>query len=144
MRKKIVTGTIVALFITAGLLSCGSKGGKYGDVKDVMSGMAEAMTGLTNSLGKAGNAKDCASALNKFSASMEKLQPKMLELEKKYPEMKNKKDAPPELKADMQKLEDAAKKMVPTFMKISKYAKDPEVMKAMKNMQTVMNRGVKK
>ena len=135
--KKAITLGLVVVFAGTVLMGCGGSkpAGKYGDAKMLIGKMTVSINSLTASLEKAGGAKDVAKAFTAFTASMKDLKPKIKEMEGKYPELKDKKNPPAELKMEMKGLEDASKKMLPVLFKTVKYQKDPEVAAAMKEMK---------
>ncbi|TAL31538.1 MAG: hypothetical protein EPN93_17235 [Spirochaetes bacterium] len=134
MVKKVLVLSVLALFVVAG---CG-KADKYADAKSLIGDMTKLYEGFIGGVEKAGSGKDLAAAINKFADGMKPLAVKAKDLEKKNPELKFKdpKNPPKELEAEFKKFEDLTKKfMSQTVMeKMMKYATDPEVQKAQKDM----------
>ena len=136
MKKNLWISAICLVLLMFVLNSCG--GGKYSDVISLNHQFGKLMEQYANDIDKAGNAKDVAKAMNRFSDSAEKLVPKMKKISEKYPELKDKDSQPKELEESRKQGEAAGKKMGATFMKIMPYQEDPEVMKAQKRMSSVM------
>lgn len=125
----------VCLFLV-GLIACGG-GGKYADAKAAMEEMTDLMDEFGNSLEKANDGKTVAAAIEKFTDRFQNVQKKMEELSKKYPDLKDQKDIPEELKETMTKLDAASQKMGTMMAKIFQFASDPEVAKAFEKMKSV-------
>jgi hydrogenase maturation factor HypE len=128
--KKLVLFATIGLFLI-GMTACGG-GGKYADAKEAMQDMVDLMDNLAADMEKADDAKSVAAVLNKYGDKLQALKPRMEEIEKKYPELKDLKpeELPEELKGMKEKVEAAAAKMMGAMGKVMKYASDPEVMKA--------------
>ncbi len=131
MSKKLIALPILLAFVAFG---CG-KANKYADVKEVLTDTVKIQETYISAMQKAANAGDVIAAVKGFGEGMSKLLPKVKELDKKYPELKDKKDIPADLKplmdqieANNKKLEEAAKPIM------AKYMKDPNVLKAMAEM----------
>lgn len=136
MKKNIVIIGILMMSLT---VAC-KGGGKYTEIKSAMNDMIDILESYTKDMEGAQSADDVVKAIENATTKMEKLKPRLEELEKKYPEMKNQKkdQVPEELKETYQKMEEAMKK----FTKVSiplmmKYMKDPKVMEASKKMGEV-------
>lgn len=134
MQKRFFSFGFVFVFIITVLSGCGSRG-KFAEEKELLQNVAKTMNTLTAELEKVNSGKDVVKALNDFSAKMKTYKGAMEKMEKKYPKMK---DPPKELEADVKAMKEATMKMMPLMMKMTKYAKDPDVMKAMADMKTVM------
>lgn len=127
-----------AFIFVVGFIACGGGGGKYGDAKKAMGEMMENMNNLASSLDKADDAKGVAAALNKFCDAMEKLKPTIEELEKKYPELEDEANLPPELAEYQKQMEEIGPKFGAAMMKIMQYADDPDVKAANERFEKVM------
>lgn len=140
MLKKIglvAFASVMALAITT---SC-SKAGKYADAKEAMEEMSVIFEDFSASMEKTKDAKGMAAAMDKFSAGILKMTPKLKEIEKKYPEMKSKpNEVPAELKDTVKKMEAAGEKLAKAMMggDAMKYMMSPEVMESAKKMQEAM------
>ena len=75
MKKNLWISAICLVLLMFVLNSCG--GGKYSDVISLNHQFGKLMEQYANDIDKAGNAKDVAKAMNRFSDSAEKLVPKM-------------------------------------------------------------------
>ena len=123
------------------LSGCGSKSAgsdKYKEADSLLKEMAKAMETFTGSLDKVTTAADAVKAINDFTAGMKTLKPKLKALEGKYPELKDEKEPPAELKGTMKLIEEAGKKMAGSFMKLAQFQNDAGVKKAMEEFQKVM------
>jgi len=125
--KKLMLVLTVALFLL-GLTACG--GGKYGDVKDVMTKFADAQNNFAASCENISSADEAVAALNNFATAMEGIVPKMAAMAEKYPELKDKDNQPEELKPLMGQIEESSKKMSTAMQKLAPYQQDPKVQAA--------------
>jgi hypothetical protein len=137
--KKRGIALLTALTFVIGFVACGGGGGKYGDAKQAMGDMLNSMEKLAADLDKAEDAKAVASALNTFTGAMEKLKPKIQELEKKYPELNDEANLPPELAEYQTKLAEIGPKFGSAMMKIMQFADDPDVKEANEKFEKIMS-----
>lgn len=129
MLKRAVALSVFTIFFVAG---CG--GAKYGDYKDVMNSQIDAMEKFVSSVEKAGSGKEIADALNAYADDMKQIMPRLNDLIRKYPEIMGG-EPPAELKDLLDKSGEASKKFARAMVKVSmKYARDPEVGKALRNI----------
>ena len=123
--------TVLALFL-ATMLACG-------DVKKTMERVAKVTETLVKEMDQADDGNAVASALDKFADEMVVLQPKMEELLKKYPELQNPENFPPEVREILEKVDTLEREQLQNvFMKATKYSSDPGVAKAMQKIQETM------
>jgi hypothetical protein len=125
--KKMVLVTVVFLLLF-GLAVYG--GGVYSEVKLLMEKVVLSLEKLTTGLEEAEDADDVVAALDSYTSDILPLAPKMKELIKKYPELKELKDentCPEELRPVMQKIEELGERMVLGFVKVQQYTNDPKV-----------------
>jgi hypothetical protein len=136
---KVWKGLLVlALAVAvAGFFAC-SKGGKYGEAKNLMNKTLTAMDDFAKDMDKATEAKAVAAGINKFKDAMADLKPKMLALDKKFPELKDETNIPEELKPIMKRMEEMSSKMISASMKAYQFIQDPEVQKAQEELNKVM------
>jgi predicted transcriptional regulator len=87
---------------------------------------------------KAESAQEVAAALNAYAAEQKELVPAMMELQKKYPELMAQKEAPAELKAETEKLQQIGQRIMAASMKAMKYMQDPVVQEAQKKLAESM------
>ncbi len=131
----------VFIFVLAvgllGYVAC--KGGKYSDAKDVMNQSLKTMENFIGGIDKAGDSKAVVKAINEFADDMAELKPKMMALDKKYPELKDQTKVPEELKPVMKQMEEMSSKMINAMMKLYQYAQDPDVQKAQEALNKVMS-----
>ena len=98
MKKRGWIIPIISGFFMAAMLACGGGGGQYGEVKKTMESASKVMETLAKEMDQAEDAKAVATVLNKFADELAVLQPKMEELLKKYPELQNPENLPPEVR----------------------------------------------
>ena len=125
--KKLVLAAAVFLLLF-GLAVYG--GGVYSEVKLLLEKVVLSLEKLTAGLEEADDADDVAAALDSYTSDILPLAPKMKELIKKYPELKELKDentCPEELSPVMQKIGELGKRMVVGFVKVQQYTSDPKV-----------------
>jgi hypothetical protein len=133
--KKMILSIAALSFLM--IIGC-AKADKVSETKAVLNDMTAVYETFAGELVKVANAKDAAAAINKFADAMGPLMVKAKEIEKKYPEINFStfKNPPKEFEDDFKKLDAASKKMMTSdaSKKLSKYASDPEVMKAITKM----------
>jgi hypothetical protein len=126
MRKLVVFATVVLLLF--GLAVYG--GGVYSEFKLLMEKVVLSLEKFITGLEKAENADDVIAALDNYTNDILPLAPKMKELIKKHPELKELQDentCPEELRPVMEKIDKLGKRMVGGLAKIQQYANDPKV-----------------
>ncbi len=111
---------------------------KYAEAKKLNLEYVSLVQEYIDELDKAESAQDVAKAMDKFAEGQADIFPKMVELAEKYPELKDRKNPPEELKESQKEAEEMGKKMVGTMVKIMPYMKDPEVREAQKRLQEAM------
>jgi hypothetical protein len=134
--KKLLSFSTLAIFVLM-LFACGG-GGKYADAKKAMENFISATEDFVADLEKADDGKSVAVAINSYAEVMKDVGAEMKALAEKYPEIKDQKNPPEELKAVVKKMEEVMPKMMGAMMKLAKYAEDPDVMAAQKKMQEAM------
>ena len=134
MRKALVV--MLSLCLMTFFLSCG--GGKYSDVKKINEEYIEVLEKYIAALDKSETAKDVAKAMNDFAGSMEDIMPRMRKLQEKYPELKDRKNPPEELKESMKDAEEVGAKFAASMMKTMRYMNDPDVKKAQERFAKAM------
>ena len=128
-KKSIVVMLAVAL--VAMLASCAPK---YADLNDVMGKMIAATDTLVADVDKAADAKAMAAAVTAYTEALKAQQGKFKEVMAKYPELKDAKEPPKELKANVDKLNAMGEKLMAAMGKLQTYAADPEVQAAVQKM----------
>ncbi len=129
--------TVIGIILAA-MLAC-SGGGQYEDLIKTMESTAKVMETLIEEMDQAEDGETVASALNRFADELAVLQPKMVELLKKYPELQNPENLPPEIREIVSRVETFEReKLTGVFMKSTRYSKDPEVARAMQKIQETM------
>lgn len=130
MLKKLIVLTVVVLFAAVGC----SKG-KYSDFKAVMGDLIKSEETFIAAVEKAAVADDIVKAVNGLSDAMANLKPKLTELEKKYPELKDEKNTPAELKTVKDQFEAVNNKFAQSMQTImTKFGADEKVQKAFQDM----------
>lgn len=127
-------GLVLIGFIVV-LVGCGSK---YSDLVKVDTEYLNATDEYVTGMGKASSAKEMAKVINRYADKMEKLAPRLKEIRKKYPELKNNKTVPEELKPIVKKAEALQQKMAAGYLNMKKYMMDPDVQAAQQRLQTAM------
>lgn len=135
MKKGLVLPILCALSV---LLMTAGCAGKYADAKKANREYMELVKGYIDDLNKTESARDAAKAINRFVDGMQDLLPRMMALAEKYPELRNAKNYPEELKEMRAEAAELAKKMGSSMMKVMPYVQDPEVQKAQKRLQDLM------
>jgi uncharacterized protein YecA (UPF0149 family) len=137
MKKLIGFG--LSVLIVLSFMSAFVFAGKYDEVAEVMTTYGNVMMDFANETEKATNADEIAAAMNKFGDGMEKLLPDLLNVMKKYPEIKNTQNPPEELKPLFEKIEnEVMKKFMAGMMKIAEYSDAEPVQKAQEKLQKIM------
>ncbi len=128
------------VLMAIGLIMIGACG-KSNDPKTVLNDFVGIFDNFSTDMGKAASADDVAAALNTTSAKMKEIVPRLKELEKKYPELKNMQSGgkmPEEFKEFEQKISELGPKMMAAMGNAMKYMSDPKVIEAQKNFQEAM------
>lgn len=135
IMKTIVLFALVGLLLFAGVVY---SSGKYAEIKPLIEKMAVSFETFIIGMEKAENADAVVAALDAFTEVMKKLAPKMKEILKIYPELKDEKTHPEELKPLLKKMDELGKKMVGVMGKIQQFANDPKVKEAYKQFMGAM------
>ncbi len=135
MKKKMMALCLTLLTISFMIIGCG---GKYSEAEKLNKEYLALMEDYIANIDKADNAKDAATAMNRFADGMEDLMPKMRKLSEKYPELKDRSNPPEELKETQEKAEAMGQKMVGAMVKMMPYMMDPEVLNAQKRLGEAM------
>jgi len=139
MVKKMVYSvffmSVIICFVFTGC--SGSKtGGKYGEVKTLLTDYLSAINDLDKSLESAKDGKAAAKAFTTYMNKMKALNQKVERLPEMYPELAS--DNPPaELKDLIQEFNESEDLQAELLMKMMKYMDDPDVMKAMEQMEAM-------
>lgn len=139
MRKggRLVKKLALVLFSLLVVVFIGC-GGKYSDAVEVNEAFLDVMLDYTDGLEKADNAGKIAEAMNEFADRMTVLGPRMKKISEKYPQLKDEKNQPEELKKLRKKGDELEKKFSESFMKTMQYMNDPEVQKAQQRLSVAM------
>ncbi len=133
--KKVYVSVLVVLAIFI-LAACG---GKYSDAIEISEKQLDAMEAYTDRLEKADSKETMIAAMKDFGAKMEKISAKAKGLREKYPELyKPGAELPDEFKEISKKTEAVVARMTAASMKTMQYMMDPEVQKAMMQMNAAM------
>lgn len=132
---KKITMILVGTCLLLGLVACGdTPEAAMGDMLNVMDTFADNMTA-------AENADQVVNALDKFSAGMQDIVPRMKALQEKYPELKTSMGEG-KMPKGLEKFEERFKavglKVASASAKIMQYASDPKVLAAAKKFQEAM------
>lgn len=133
--KKVALFAVVGLILFAGVVY---GGGKYAKIKPLIEKMTVSFEKFVTDMEKAANADAIVAALDTFAVVMKELGPKMREIVKKYPELKNEKTHPEELKPLLKKMDELGKKLFGVMGKIQQFANDPKVKEANERFMAAM------
>jgi soluble cytochrome b562 len=133
--KKVALFAVVGLVLWAGVIY---GGGKYADVKPFIEKMAVSLEKFITDMEKAENADDVVAELDALTEVMKKLAPKMREIVKKYPELKDERTHPEELKPLLKNMDELGKKLFGVMGKIQQFANEPHVKEANKRFMEAM------
>jgi len=126
MKKLVLAAVVFLLFFCSTVYG----GGVYSEFKLLMDKVVLSLEKLTTGLEQAEDADDVVTALDGYTSDILPLAPKMKELIKKYPELKDLKDKntyPEELKPVMEKIEKLGERILVGFVKVQQYTNDPKV-----------------
>jgi hypothetical protein len=135
IMKTIVLFALVVLLLFAGVVY---SSGKYAEIKPFIEKMAVSFETFIIGMEKAENPDAVVTALDTFTEVMKKLAPKMKEILEIYPELKDEKTHPEELKPLLKKMDELGKKMFGVMGKIQQFANDPKVKEANKRFLEAM------
>ncbi len=128
--KKFIPMLLLPVFIA--YAECTKK---YSDINDALSELIKMQETYINAIESAKSAEDVAKAINDYADSFTTLRPKIESFEGKYPELKESKEPPEELKDSFQKLEQSAMKLTLVSRSISKdHISSPVVQKAIERL----------
>jgi hypothetical protein len=133
--KKVALFAVVGLIVFAGVVY---GGGKYAEIKPILEKMAASLEKFVTDMEKAENADAVVAGLDAFTDVMKKLAPEMREILKKYPELKDEKTHPEELKPLLKKMDELGKKLFGVMGKIQQFANDPKVKEANNRFMAAM------
>ena len=133
--KKVALFAGVGLILFAGVVY---GGGKYARIKPLIEKMAVSFEKFVTDMEKAANADAVAAGLDAFTVVMKELGPKMREIVKKYPELKDEKTHPEELKPLLKKMDELGKKLFGVMGKIQQFTNDPKVKDAYNRFMAAM------
>jgi biopolymer transport protein ExbB/TolQ len=132
--KKLAYVAILAIFVL-GFIACG---GASDDPKAVMNEFVDVAENFANKMESASTADDVAAALNTYSDEMEKLIPRMKELQEKHPELMNMKEAPEGYEEISERMEKVMTKFMTSMMqKLPQYQNEDVVKDALERFQQV-------
>ncbi len=137
MKTNKTTAWAVMVLLVAGAAACGG-GGKYGSAKSLINKQIAVMESYADDMEKAGSAADVAKALNEYAAAQKDLIPAMKKFEEQFPEIKEQKDFPAELKPEMDKMQQVMGRIMSASMKAAQYMSDPIVQEAQQKLNEAM------
>jgi hypothetical protein len=129
MKKAVVLSLMIVCIFLAGCAG----GGKYGDVKRILTDYIDASKKFETDMEKANDPKTVAAALKAYTNAMNKMSPQIEKIPEKYPELAGP-EPPEELKSlinETERWEDVFEKF---YNKIMGYSADPEVEKALEGI----------
>jgi len=136
VKSKTVVGSVLIVLAMFVLTACG---GKYSDAIELSEKQLEAMEAYTDSIEKADSKETIIAAMQAFGSKMEKLGEKAKGLQDKYPELYQPgAKLPDEFEEIGKKTEAVVARMSAASMKTMQYMMDPEVQKAMMQMNQAM------
>ncbi len=108
---------------------------RYNDINEALGELIKMQETYINAIQNAKSADDVAKAINNYADSFTQLRPKIESFEGKYPELKESKEPPEELKDSFAKLEQSAMKLTLVSQSISKdHISSPVVQKAIERL----------
>ncbi|MCX7679817.1 MAG: hypothetical protein N2316_11460 [Spirochaetes bacterium] len=114
---------------------------RYADINDALTELIKMQETYINAIQKAKTAEDVAKAINDYADSFTQLRPKIESFEGKYPELKEAKEPPEELKENFAKLEQSAMKLTLASKSISKeHISSPVVQQAIDRLVKLSRR----
>ncbi|HOO76923.1 MAG TPA: hypothetical protein PK636_03425 [bacterium] len=133
MKKMALV--VIGLMAVAIVGGCGGGGSDADLIKE----QKAAMSDFADAVESAQNADQAAAAIDQLTATMTSLRPRMEEMAKKYPGIKEGKDVPEEIQAELNDMDETVQKLMGAMMKIQQsFGQDPKVTEAMQKLQTSM------
>ena len=111
---------------------------KYDDAVPVMKKMIASIESFTVNINKAADGKEIAAAMDQYAKEIKSYAADVVQLMKKYPELKDDKNHPESLKPFTKKFEELSKKLMQLYGKLGKYMDDPDVKAANERMMKAM------
>jgi len=114
-------------------------GGKYGEIKKVLTKYVDASEKFAGALEGAKDASAVAKAIEAYTVVAKVVAPQIKALSTKYPELKDMDQNPPEeLKSLIDRTQTVGAKLMGMMGKIAEFASDPKVQEAQKKMTEAM------
>lgn len=127
---KRITLILIALTLVSGSVFAVDK---YAELKDTLRDVMDTVNTFGDALNSASNGKQVAAAIDTYAEDMERLEPRLEELEEKYPEISDT-NYPAELAEVMEEYSELGAKMEEAMAVLMEYMMDPEVQEAMEGM----------
>ncbi len=139
MKKRIILiSTLVAvLVLTTVFVVMGQQKTNeepYGYARDTMEELVGIYQQFIDDVEEAETAQEIAEAIGKFTDSIEKIEPKLIEMEGRYPELGEMEELPELLEEVVFTLDSMGEAIMFSFYKILEYAEDPAVMAALERL----------
>lgn len=130
MKKVFAVLLAVVLSVTL-VTACSSDG--TSEAKSLMKKQVVVMEAYVDGLEEAQSAEDMVKAIDRYTAGMKELIPKLQEFQKKYPDYE-KGVIPGELEEDLKRVEQASDRLPAAMMNSMQYMMDQRVQEAMARM----------
>ncbi|NCN05635.1 MAG: hypothetical protein GW949_08385 [Spirochaetales bacterium] len=121
------------LFLT--LLSFGTFGQDYTFARDTFTSMIKTYGAFIDGMETAASAEEIVVIVNAFADEMEILQPRLDEMETRYPEFESMPEPPQEIAELVDQMELIGAEVFGAFMVLIEYAEDPEVAAALDRLE---------
>ena len=131
--SKISHVGLGVLFLT--LLSFGSFGQDYTFARDTFTSMIKTYGAFIDGMEAATNAEEVVVVVNAFANELEILQPKLDEMETRYPEFESMPEPPQEIAELVDQMELIGAEVFGAFMVLIEYSEDPAVATALERLE---------
>jgi hypothetical protein len=138
MKKALVFLCVAVLLVSVSACNKGG-GGKYGDVKKVMTKYIDATEKFATAMEGVKDADGVVKAIEAYTVVAKDLGPQIKGFEAKYPEFKDMENPPEELKPLVDRMQSIAGKMMGSMGKIAEFASDPKVQAAQAKLTEAMS-----
>ncbi len=129
--KRFLSVMVVLGFFSFAVIACSNDG--TSEAKSLMQQQVTVIETYVEGLEKAQSADDMVQTVDRYSADMKKLIPRLKAFHDKYPDY-DKDGIPKALEAELQRVEKASDRLPAAMMNSMQYMTDPKVQEAMQRM----------
>lgn len=123
------------LIVTLTLLSLPIFGQNYDYARQTFQEMIRVYNTFIELMDKAATADEVAQAIHRFADGLESLEPRLIEMERRYPEFESMEEPPAALADVAEEMEDLSMEIFGAFMKMIEFAESSQVAEALQRLE---------